>query len=421
MANVRFPGGKAPQAQPKGPGKAGTKAAKNLEAKKAANKASAAKLASAADDPDVDVDIDGPDAALLFAQMRKGKKQGVGNAEDMWKILADSEAEADSGAATAQGIKRKGRSGGSGMGENDGFDDDAQRREAYEAMLLGNISKDKEHFFQLTQLGSEDFFDPELDPEQIELLGLRAASHMVRMYDHWMIGGADRYETIDNAARVLAKFSSTQNVRRVLNELESAPIRDIYPLEVMYHMLENMPDTIEGMSEAPLVQNADQFRGGNHVFAGHAFKVHLPANMRIKAFALMGGDRPGYEFFPSPKEGVYSMTVDTPGTYEFALMGVPTKRVGRIIKEDSKKPIAERFVVEVRAMGRKATAPRVRGRLEPVAHSQHHVVDRALQMPGAHWIVGGFFDGGPGHEEVRLPGQICANIVLQKIPGQAEP
>jgi hypothetical protein len=345
MANVRMPKGQMPQNR----AGAQNKAQKNLQDKKASAKAAAAAQAAADDDPDVDPD--GPDGALL-RQLRGKKLKGQATLDELQKLMADSEAEADSGAATAMGIKRKGRSGG-GMGQGDGFDEDSRRREAYEQMLLGNISEDKERFSAMTRMGSTDFFDPELDPHAVEALGLRAAGHMVRMYDHWMLDGMDRDQTIRSAAKLLSNFMRPQNVRRVLNELENAPIRDVYPLEVMFHMLENMPESLEGISSVPIVENAADLCGNNHVHAGHTFKIRVPKDVKIKAFALMGGDRPGYEFFPSPKDGVFSMQVDTPGTWEFALMGVPTKKVGRMYKEDTSAARVHRFTVEVREMGRK--------------------------------------------------------------------
>ena len=50
----------------------------------------------------------------------------------------------------------------------------------------------------------------------------------------------------------------------------------------------------------------------------------------LEAFALLGGERPGYEFFPSPKDGYYTLQIDTPGEWQFALFAVRTESLGKI-------------------------------------------------------------------------------------------
>ena len=78
----------------------------------------------------------------------------------------------------------------------------------------------------------------------------------------------------------------------------------------------------------------------------------MPPSTRLKSFALLGGERPGYEFFPSKKEGYYTLQIDTPGEWQCALFAVRTERVGRMDRE-LPGGVLELFAVHVVEMGRK--------------------------------------------------------------------
>lgn len=307
-----------------------------------------------ADDGDNDGQQKGHHRGIIAARGRKTSIAGV--RED----VAATEAEAESGAATARGITRKGMGGGLG---DSGFQQREHAREAYESKMRGHVENDAERFAALREGGAVDSFNPELLPRDVEKLGqMSAANHMVRMFDHWVLQGLDRKACIETAASWLVEFDRNDNIRKVLTELESRPIRDVYPLELLIELVRSEPEKVPDISERPLLSDQDALNGKKPVFEGHAIYIPVPKDVRLKSFALLGGARPGYEFFPSAvKTECYELLIDTAGTWRFALLGVRTKSLGggKIIKEEN-EGILDVFTVEVVQMGRKGE---VRGHL----------------------------------------------------------
>lgn len=292
-------------------------------------------------------DTEGPSDVTGRTRQRVGKKGGASVADGAADVASVRESEGDVELALDIAVTRKGEGGF--QRESDSFD---RGREAYEAYLKGNVKQDAERFRELAAVGVVDTFDPELTPDAAESLGhIRSAKHMVRLYDHWTLNDVPRDEAIERAARWLSGFNRVDNVKKVLLELENTPIRDIYPLEVMLKMLELFPERLEGVTTGNVLGGAMALKEGN-VFAGHAIQVPVPPNTRLKAFALLGGQRPGYEFFPSPKDGHYTLQIDTPGDWEFALFAVRTESLGKIDRE-LPGGVLERFRVSVVEMGRK--------------------------------------------------------------------
>jgi hypothetical protein len=151
----------------------------------------------------------------------------------------------------------------------------------------------------------------------------------------------------------MAQLSSPQVIKRVLQELESKPIRDVYPLEIVMHLLEHRPDLVPGLKKGAVIANSDELASGRKCFAGHAVQVQVPPDTRLKSFALLGGARPGYEFFPTPGDDhKYTLLIDTPGRWTFALLAAPLVSLGRIQKEGSDL-FLELLQVTVSAMGKK--------------------------------------------------------------------
>lgn len=319
-----------------------------------------------ADDGDNDGQQKGHHRGIIAARGRKTSLSGV--RED----LAATEAEAESGAATARGITRKGMGGGLG---DSGFQQREHAREAYEAKMRGHVENDAERFAALREGGAVDSFNPELLPRDVEKLGqMSAANHMVRMFDHWVLQGLDRKACIETAASWLVEFDRNDNIRKVLTELESRPIRDVYPLELLIELVRSEPEKVPDITEGPLLSHQDALNGKKPVFEGHAIYIPVPKDVRIKSFALLGGARPGYEFFPSAvKTDCYELLIDTAGTWRFAILGVRTKSLGggKIIKEENAATL-DVFTIEVVQMGRKGE---VSGHL--VDHESHQDADVA--------------------------------------------
>ena len=252
--------------------------------------------------------------------------------------LHDTAATGDDAVKRSQGES----SGGDGFGGRD------RGREAYERWLRGNVSADAARFDELRRRGARDDFDPDRAPPDVEALGAqRASAHVVRLYEMWTLAGVTRDEAIGKAAHFLAGFAGVQNIRRVLAELESKPIRDVYPLEVLIELLRVRPEVLPGVRSGTVVGRAP-----GPVIAGVPFVVDVGKDVRVKAFALLGGGRPGYEFHPHKDEGKYTLLIDTPGTWTMAVLAAPLSDLGRI-KRESNEAILELFTVDVGAMGKK--------------------------------------------------------------------
>ncbi len=223
----------------------------------------------------------------------------------------------------------------------DGFEDSQQeRRREIEEYLKGTRKDEQDRLEALRYQGYEDFFDPSLDPNVVEGFGrIRAAQHLVRLEDHWANIGDDRLSVIRKAAGWLCGFDQVSNIRKVLGELESLPIRDVYPVEIIAHLLEKDPERL------PDIQFREVFlreveKGEKDDFsleAGQEETLYFPDHLRVKGFALKEGMRPGYEFYPkrSERDGchAYSLMVDTPGDWVFQILGVETKKIGRMTRE----------------------------------------------------------------------------------------
>jgi hypothetical protein len=265
---------------------------------------------------------------------------------------AVSDVDAADGEADAISAARGRGRGVAALDDVEGLDIEAGR-EAYESVLKTNVASDFARFESMRKQGAKDVFDPTKAPLLVEKGGpLAAATHLIRLYDAWILDGLDRYQVIDKAASWLSGFERIDSVKKVLLELESKPIRDIYPLEVMIALVENSPQTLPGIAMGPVLTNAESLTDDEHIFAGHAAQLHLPSDVRVKHFAPLDGVRMGYEFFPSHEDGKYTLLVDTPGVFEFALFAAQTEQLGRMTREQP-GGLIDVFEVTVREMGKK--------------------------------------------------------------------
>ncbi len=290
------------------------------------------------------------DGADEMGRRRAGGLEALWEAQQEERVERVEEAH-DSAATGADSIKRsKG-----GDSSSDGFDDGGQgQREAYEKLLKGNVKNDQERFAELRKKGLKDDFHPEKPPPDVEKLGVpRIAAHVVRLFDAWTLEGMSRAQSIEKMALWMSQLSTPQAIKKVLAELESKPIRDVYPLEIFMNVLEHRPELMPGVKKGAVLGNLDDLNTSKKVFAGHAIQIHVPVDTRFKSFALLGGARPGYEFFPTAgADDRYTLLIDTPGRWTFALLAVPMVNIGRIQKEGT-DTILELFQVTVNAMGKK--------------------------------------------------------------------
>jgi len=125
---------------------------------------------------------------------------------------------------------------------------------------------------------------------------------------------------VQDAAALLLSFARPDAARAVLKEMDRAPIKAAYPLELQLALVDRAPDFFPNVTRGPVVENKDALARGDRILAGHDTRVHFPSTMKIKAFALLSPGQPGYEFEPL-RTGAYRLLVDSPGEWTFALRG----------------------------------------------------------------------------------------------------
>lgn len=292
--------------------------------------------------------VRGKGGSRVKASREIAEKQAVREADRAATDVdaATSEADAISSArARGQGI--------AALDDLDGLDIEAGR-EAYESVLKGNVASDFARFESMRKQGAKDVFDPTTAPAIVEKGGpLAAATHLIRLYDTWILDGLDRQSVIEKAAGWLAGFERIDSVKKVLLELESKPIRDVYPLEVMITLVETASHVLPGVTMGPVLTNADALTDEGFIHAGHPAQLHIPTDMRLKHFAPLDGVRMGYEFFPSNTDGQYTLLIDTPGVFELAFFAARTEQLGRMTRE-TPGGVIDVFEVTVKEMGKKA-------------------------------------------------------------------
>lgn len=231
--------------------------------------------------------------------------------------------------------------------------DAPQKRAAHEAYVREQVRLDAQRMDELRSAGVTDDFDPQLTPREAERRGVeRTARHMVRLFEGWFLDDLPREECVERAARWLGGFERSDNVRKVLFELESQPIREVYPLEIMLKLFDVAPAHTTLVRPASFLGSCPALQQ-RRMYAGHPVQIPLSKSLRLKSFALVGGARPGYELFPSSKAGQYTLQIDTPGTYTVALFAVQTEQTAGRLTRELPGGFLERVDVTVRLMGAK--------------------------------------------------------------------
>jgi hypothetical protein len=111
------------------------------------------------------------------------------------------------------------------------------------------------------------FTKPESPPPEVEKMGVpRVASHVVRLFDKLTLDGVPHDAAVKEMATWLSQLSSTQAIKKVLAELESKPIRDVYPLEILMELLEKRPELMPGVKKGAVLGNLDDLNTNNRIF-----------------------------------------------------------------------------------------------------------------------------------------------------------
>lgn len=136
--------------------------------------------------------------------------------------------------------------------------------------------------------------------------------------------GATRGEAIEYLARMFIAPSDKSFGRLAIKEFgPSSGILDIYPLEVMEHVLDRYPGFLPKVGYGRLFANVPAVEEET-IYTDTRTPVMLEysVDLKIRAFAVSGGGRPGYLLEPDLEPGKYRLHIYTSGKYRVLISAI---------------------------------------------------------------------------------------------------
>lgn len=194
--------------------------------------------------------------------------------------------------------------------QEDGEDAVALGKEAAQKGLAQNDGAGK-YFQDLPddRLGDLSLSNPD---EMKRLLGptVRFAQHAMLLAEEQLKNGTSREDAIEFLASLYVGVSDRAYAQKALREFGTGTgIIDIYPLELMNNLLENVPAFFNKVSKGRFFASTT---GKYKSVTGKPIVLNYDPALRIRGFALHGGARPGYLFEPVDPPGTYHLTFQTP-------------------------------------------------------------------------------------------------------------
>lgn len=166
------------------------------------------------------------------------------------------------------------------------------------------------------------------DPDEIaRVLGspLAYAKHAMILAEAFRrTTGATRGEAIEYLARMFIAPSDRSFGRLAIKEFgPSSGILDIYPLEVMEHVLDRYPGFLPKVGYGRLFANVPAVEEET-IYTDTRTPVMLEysVELKIRAFAISGGGRPGYLLEPDLELGKYRLHIYTSGKYRILISAI---------------------------------------------------------------------------------------------------
>ena len=170
--------------------------------------------------------------------------------------------------------------------------------------------------FAEERLGQSDVGAPELR----SFGSLGAARHLMTLLARRRSEQAARAATVREAVQLLAALEEGGFARKVLLTVEHVGrIVDIYPLELLYALVDEFPGDLPNVTFGTLILNKEALETTQHD-VGAIAAVKVPLSAKLKSFALEGGGRPGYVFAPGPP-ATYLLEVHEAGCFDFLVLG----------------------------------------------------------------------------------------------------
>ena len=224
--------------------------------------------------------------------------------------------------------------------QDDDEDEDAEdaKKAAEEAQAKGLVEQDAagKYFQDLPEdrLGDLTLVDPN---EMRRLLGASArfAQHAMILAQHRLENCGQREEALAYLANLYVGLEDRAYARKALREFGPATgILDIYPLEVFDYLLEFVPAFFDRVERGTLFarSNSESDEATFETQVGQPIELDYDETLRIRGFALKGGERPGYLFEPLERSGAYQLVFLSAGSFLVLVSAI--SRDGKLVIDE---------------------------------------------------------------------------------------
>ena len=159
--------------------------------------------------------------------------------------------------------------------------------------------------------------------EMKRLLGpsVRFAQHAMLLAQAQLEAGLDRTQALAFLADLYVNVGDRAYANKALREFGPATgIVDLYPLELIDHLLEFVPGFCQRVSRGCFLASAPV--DGYRAQVGQTIELAYEPSLRIRGFALKEGVRPGYLLEPVDPPGRYHLTFLTEGRFTVVISAI---------------------------------------------------------------------------------------------------
>ncbi len=160
---------------------------------------------------------------------------------------------------------------------------------------------------------------------------MRFAQHAMMLASQRQNDGAPREQAIEYLAQIYLGVTDRTYANKALRQFGAATgILDIYPAEVMHHLLAHAPSFLRKVQLGQFFAAVP--KEGHKTQVGRPIVLSYDETLRIRGFALRGGGQPGYLFEPVDPPGTYHLSFAVAGTFQVSISALT--KDGYLIIED---------------------------------------------------------------------------------------
>jgi hypothetical protein len=159
----------------------------------------------------------------------------------------------------------------------------------------------------------------------------RFAQHAMLLAQAKMDVGMSRGDAIGYLAKLYVDLGDREYAKKALREFgPGTGILDIYPLEVIEHLFQFVPTFFTNIQKGRFFTSSSTSR--YTAKAGEPIPLTYPPELKIRGFAIKGGERPGYLLEPMDPPGTYALTFQSGGRYHVLISALG--RGGQVFLEE---------------------------------------------------------------------------------------